>query len=94
MVINKHALRNALIPFITVLVLTIPGPLCGRDLDRDSLCLAGDGAPVQRCAAARRLQCRPGLHLHHDHPDGVCHAAGRHFVRRGRSTHPLFVSFA
>jgi peptide/nickel transport system permease protein len=24
MVINKHALRNALIPFITVLVLTIP----------------------------------------------------------------------
>ncbi len=27
LVINKHALRNALIPFITVLVLTIPACL-------------------------------------------------------------------
>ena len=53
LVINKHALRNALIPFITILVLQIPDLLCRRHRDRDGLCLAGDGAPLftMRCNA-------------------------------------------
>ena len=43
MVINKHALRNALIPFITVLVLTIPGLFAGAILTETVFAWPGMG---------------------------------------------------
>ncbi len=43
LVINKHALRNALIPFITVLVLTIPGLFAGAILTETVFAWPGMG---------------------------------------------------
>lgn len=43
LVINKHALRNALIPFITVLVLTIPGLFAGTILTETVFAWPGMG---------------------------------------------------
>lgn len=45
-VIMKHALRNALIPFVTILVLQIPGSLCRCHYHRNHLCLAGHGVYI------------------------------------------------
>ena len=43
LVINKHALRNALIPFITVVVLTIPGLFAGAILTETVFAWPGMG---------------------------------------------------
>lgn len=43
LVVNKHALRNALIPFITVLVLTIPGLFAGAILTETVFAWPGMG---------------------------------------------------
>ena len=45
-VINRHALRNALIPFATLVVFTLPAPFRRRDHHRDHFLLARDGTPV------------------------------------------------
>ena len=82
-VIVKHALRNALIPFVTVAVLTIPGFFCRRHHHRDGLRLAGYGPPVLRRAQPQRLADRPGVHLHHGAADGDRNVIGRYFVYSG-----------
>jgi peptide/nickel transport system permease protein len=43
LVINKHALRNALIPFVTILVLTIPGLFAGAILTETVFAWPGMG---------------------------------------------------
>jgi peptide/nickel transport system permease protein len=43
LVINKHALRNALIPFITIVVLTIPGLFAGAILTETVFAWPGMG---------------------------------------------------
>ena len=49
-VIMKHALRNALIPFVTIVVLSIPVAVCRRDHHRDGVCLARHGPALLRRA--------------------------------------------
>jgi peptide/nickel transport system permease protein len=42
-VINKHALRNALIPFVTIIVLTLPGIFAGAILTETVFAWPGMG---------------------------------------------------
>ena len=54
-VLYKHTLRNAILPFITILGMDIPYLVAGALGDRDRLCLARHGAPVLGICPARRL---------------------------------------
>ena len=48
-ILFKHGLKNALIPVVTVIALSLPGLGRGRDRHRDDLRVAGDGpALLQR----------------------------------------------
>ncbi len=66
MVIFRHALRNAMIPLVTILGLHLPGAAFGLCFDRVHLCLAGHGDfGCERCRRPR-LSCDDG------HADDLC----------------------
>ncbi len=88
-VIVKHALRNALIPFVTIAGVDHSGRLRRCDHHRDGLRLAGHGAPLLRRSQPQRLEHRLGLHLHHRRADGDRHLAGRYSVHGGGSAHQV-----
>ena len=60
LVIFKHALRNALIPFVTLLAGVLPALFARRGDHRGGLQLARHGPAADRCAGSQRLYCRHG----------------------------------
>ena len=88
-VLYGHALRNALIPILTLLGLSLPAIVSGARDHRDGLQLPGMGLLTVEAAAKTDIPVRarddPGGH--HRHRGRV--PAGRHPLRRGRSEDPL-----
>ena len=71
-VVYKHALKNAIIPTLTVIGITFAHPGRGRGGDRDRVQHPGAGAPHHLGGAAPRLPGDPGrgaAHRRHLHPD-------------------------
>jgi len=69
-VVVGHAMRNAMIPVVTVLALDFGTPLFRRPGDRTDFLLPGHGQTHLRQHSRLRLQCRPGRSpfRHHPHP--------------------------
>ena len=67
-VVYKHALRNALVPVLTVVGLQFGALLAGRHCYRNNFLLARHRPPHHQRHQQPRLLPRPGLHPH-DRPD-------------------------
>jgi hypothetical protein len=61
-IIWRHALRNALVPLVTVVALSYAGLLEGSGADRDRVRLAGPGPVHHQLAAERRHERGAGRH--------------------------------
>ena len=68
-VIIKHALRNALIPFVTVAVFAIPTLFAGAIITEIDLLLARHGTPVHPGVGRLRLPGGHGIAFYHRRPD-------------------------
>ncbi|VEB52467.1 dipeptide transporter permease DppB [Salmonella enterica subsp. enterica] len=82
-VIIVHALRNAMLPVVTVIGLQVGTLLAGRDSDRNYLLVARSGALADRCAATPRLSGSAGRRVTGSDDDYSRQPAGRPAVRRG-----------
>ena len=60
-ILFKHGLKNALIPVVTVIALSLPGLIARRDLHRDDLRVAGHGTALLQRAHAERPRAADGL---------------------------------
>ena len=91
LVINKHALRNALIPFITVVVLTIPGLFAGAILTETVFAWPGMGRLFND--ALQRSDYNIALAFIYITTILTVFATllGRYSVRSGRPPYSLFV---
>jgi len=61
-IIWRHALRNAMVPLVTVVALSYAGLLEGSVLTETGVCLAGAGPVHHQLAAERGHECRAGRH--------------------------------
>ena len=71
-VLGRHALRNALLPIVTVIGTIIPYPARRRGVHRVGVLVARDGATLPRRRGEPRLPARHGHHadLRHGGPAG------------------------
>jgi hypothetical protein len=83
-IILRHGLKNALIPVVTIIALSLPGPVCGRGRHRDDLRLAGHGAAVLQRARSVRFLAADGLSADRLVPGRVLQPGGRRCVRLAR----------
>ena len=88
-VLYGHALRNALIPILTLLGLALPAIVSGALITEDVFNYPGNGSSHRAVRLQRRhshsARDHPGHHGGHGHRL----ARGRHPVCRGRSTDPI-----
>ena len=60
-ILLKHGLKNALIPVVTIIALSLPGLVARRDRHRDDLRVARHGAAVHQRARPDRFRAADGL---------------------------------
>ena len=80
-VVFRHAMRNALLPVVTVVGLSLGGLFSGAVLDRDNFRTDRRGQDAIRGDLIARLWRDPGLHAGHCLYLCVRQFAGRYFVR-------------
>ena len=91
-VIVHHAFRNTLIPFVTLLGLTLPALLGGAIILEQIFNWPGNGTALLRIHFTTRLSHNHGTHVYVFAADSSGSAAGRYLVCRRRSADNLFIT--